>query len=254
MVVYLGIDVGILNLALVKCQVEDYQMVTLLDARCVNLNELAHHVVPRDQCRLQHSNDVYDKLQHLFQEHSDIFSGVDQVRIERQPLGGLVHVEQLLFGHFRDKAKLISPNAMHKHFDIRMYDYDGRKIQTTRIAEPYLAHMAEFQQRERVHDLADAVCILLYSLCAEQREYNAKLAEERKKQEQQQRQQEQLELYGPPAPVVQFFNQFRYHPPNAKNTSIPGMMIHVGMTSGLTNVCPSTSPIVISAKEWLQQK
>lgn len=243
MVVYLGIDVGIINLAIVKCQVEHYKIVTILDARCINLNELTHSVVPRDQCKLQHSNDVYDKLQHMLQEHFDIFDGVDQVRIERQPLCGLVHVEQLLFGHFRSKSRLISPNAMHKHFDIQMYDYDGRKIQTTRIAEPYLDHMAEFQQRERVHDLADAVCIVLFSLCVEKREYEANIKAELQNQQQKQRQQEFLDRFGPPSVMDHFFEQFRYCPPEKSHHPFK------------TKMTPTSSTLnFISAKEWLQQK
>lgn len=228
--IYLGVDVGILNLALVKCKVENYNLVTILDARCVNLNELTHERVPLNQCTLEHSNDVYDKLQHLFQEYPDLFSNVDQVRIERQPIGGLVHVEQLMFGHFRSKAKLISPNSMHKYFEIQQYDYDGRKIQTTRIAEPYLSHMTGWQ-RERVHDLADALCIVLFSLSVEKKESDARILAIEQKQRQLQRQQDNFELYGDPAPLQTFFDQFRYNSDTSRH---------------------STS--IISAKEWLHEK
>jgi len=121
----------------------------------------------------------------MLQEHADLFVGVDHVRIERQPLTGLTDVEQLLFGHFRSKARLVSPNSMHRHFHIGHYVYEQRKTQTTRIAEPYLCHLPAWQ-RERVHDLADALCIVLFSLHIEGREAEQQRIQQRKAERQQQ--------------------------------------------------------------------
>jgi hypothetical protein len=218
--IYIGIDVGVINLAIVKCVVEDFKVVKVIEAHRVNLNELPHTAIPRHLCTLEHSNDAYDKLQHLFQEYGWLFSDVDQVRIERQPINGLVHIEQLLFGHFRSKAKLISPNSMHKHFNIQHYDYEGRKQQTTKIAWPYLSQIPDWNQ-ERVHDMADALCILLYALCVERRQHNEIILKKHIEEEflTRQRQFGQTNYTS----LNEFFDQFKYQK-------------------------------VISAKDWLSEK
>jgi hypothetical protein len=205
--IYIGIDVGVINLAIVKCVVEDFKVVRVIEAHRVNLNELSHTAIPRHLCTLEHSNDAYDKIQHLFQEYGWLFSDVDQVRIERQPINGLVHIEQLLFGHFRSKAKLISPNSMHKHFNIQHYDYEGRKQQTTKIAWPYLSQLPDWNQ-ERVHDMADALCILLYSLCVEHRQHNEIIRQKHIEEEflTRQRQFGQTNYTS----LNEFFDQFKY--------------------------------------------
>lgn len=207
--IYIGIDVGIINLAIVKCVVEDFTIIKVLEAHRVNLNELPHKRVPRQLCTLEHSNDAYDKIQHFLQEYADLFSDVDQVRIERQPITGLVHVEQLLFGHFRSKAKLISPNSMHKHFNIQHYDYEGRKQQTTNIARPYLSQLSGWNQ-ERVHDMSDALCILLYSLHVEHQHHEETVRQKRIEQEFLTRQRQ----FGPTnynfTSLNQFFDQFKH--------------------------------------------
>ena len=170
--IYVGIDVGIGNLAVVKCIVEQFEIIRVLEAHRINLGELKHVKVSRSVCVLHHTNDAYDRVQHFLQEYSDFFDGVDQVRIERQPITGLVHIEQLLFGHFRDKAKLVSPNAMHKFFNIQTYDYQGRKKETEKIARPFLESCVSYDwNSDRVHDMADALCILIFSLIKEKKEY-----------------------------------------------------------------------------------
>ena len=181
--IYLSIDVGILNLALVKVSVENNQIAEILEARVVNLNELTHSMVTFKRCQLHHSNDVFDKLEHMFQEFPNLFSGVNRVLIERQPINGLVHVEQLLFGKFRNIATLISPNAMHKWLQINHLDYEHRKVATTKHATPYLEKCSAWIDARdgRLHDMADALCILLYVLHIESdREKNHNLKDQTK--------------------------------------------------------------------------
>lgn len=162
----LGIDIGWVNLAFVKAQVDDktYTITSVIDAFCVDLTDLPHKKILYSDCKLLHSNDAYDKIQHLIQEYQDTFIDVDCVFIERQPITGLVHVEQLLFGYFRDKAQLISPNAMHKFFQIHTFEYDVRKQITTKISRPYLKQFQDWKHRDRLHDMGDAFCILVYAL------------------------------------------------------------------------------------------
>jgi hypothetical protein len=171
--IYAGIDVGITNLAIVKCIVEEFQIVQVIEAHRIDLGKLKHVKVSKSDCKLHHTNDAYDRIQHFLQEYADFFNNVDQVRIERQPITGLVHIEQLLFGHFRSKAKLVSPNAMHKFFNIQHYDYEGRKKQTQNIAQPYLKqHVSYDWEHDRVHDMTDALCLVLYSLHVDKEEYD----------------------------------------------------------------------------------
>ena len=194
--IYVSIDVGIVNLAVVKAEVHDFQITKILASHVINLNNLLHQRVSRKDCLLHHSNDVFDKIEHLLQEHGHLFADVDHLLIERQPITGLVHVEQILFGKFRSIARLISPNAMHKWLCINHLDYDQRKIETTRVARPYLHMFPSWVETERVHDMADSLCILLYTLHVD-------------KQQSQTPSTRELEWNGP---LQTFFDQFRYAP------------------------------------------
>jgi hypothetical protein len=209
--IYVSIDVGILNLALVKANVEEFKITNIIEAHVINLNELRHNHVSRKQCTLHHSNDVYDKIEHMLQEYASVFEGATHVLIERQPISGLVHVEQLLFGKFRSMARLVSPNAMHHWLGINHLTYDQRKIETTRVAKPYLDIFPAWVCATRVHDMADSLCILLYTLHIEK--LNAR---------EEQLERERLERQAALAVVVNqdktmsvdaFLNQFRYIPP-----------------------------------------
>ena len=51
---------------------------------------------------------------------------------------------------------------MHRFFGISKFSYDERKVQTEKIAEKYVGHMEEYQNLERKHDIADAVCLCVY--------------------------------------------------------------------------------------------
>ena len=75
---------------------------------------------------------------------------------------GLKDIEALLMSAFRNKTILISPNSMHKHFHISHYDYEQRKEKTVGVATEYIGHIYDFQTVERKHDIADAVCLVLF--------------------------------------------------------------------------------------------
>lgn len=209
--IYVGIDVGIENLAIVKCLVEQYEITRVIEAHRINLGELKHIKVSRSACLLHHTNDAYDRVQHFLQEYADFFNGVDQVRIERQPITGLVHIEQLLFGHFREKAELVSPNAMHKFFNIQTYDYQGRKKQTEKIAQPYIESCVSYDWKtDRVHDMADALCILIFSLSKEKNEYEQS---QRLKQFEQKLKEKPMLFIDESKPIGEFLDQFRFSNP-----------------------------------------
>ena len=162
---WVSIDVGIINLAMVKAKVwVESNRLKVLDLRCVDITNIPHNKVPRASCNLYHTCCIFDRMQHFYQEFDDVFVDADRVLIERQPLSGLVHVEQNLYGHYRSRAFLVSPNSVHKWLGIRHMDYDNRKVQTVRKAETYLAAFPLWREKSRKHDLADALCFLLFEL------------------------------------------------------------------------------------------
>lgn len=164
---YLSFDVGWSNLAFVYCTVDEttHTIETILQADRVNLKEIPHQRVLRSVCTLMHSADAHDLMQHFFQEYGTQWPIIDVVLIERQPQGGLVHIEQILYGQWRSKAQLVAPRSMHKHFQINHLDYDQRKQKTTALAQPYLQTLPQWNIRaDRLHDMADAMCLILYHL------------------------------------------------------------------------------------------
>lgn len=195
-----SIDVGIVNLAIVAATVSaDYKTVKVDFAQRINLLTLPHHHISRKQCQLPHTRSATDLISHFIQEYKTILNTADAILIERQPLTGLVHIEQLLFHCFRKKAHLCSPNSMHRHFGLPANDYDGRKIKTVEIAKPYLQHLNTWIETDRMHDMADAVCMLLFWIHAKQVQF----------EENEKRNQTCPGLLNGQS-VTEFLNQFRY--------------------------------------------
>lgn len=167
---WVGIDVGLANLAVVKANVNIVENTLELEkCMCVDLTRaLPHNRVNLQDCKLFHTKDAYDRVAHFLQEYEQEWMSPDvtKIFIERQPITGLVHVEQLLFGHFRNRAELVSPNAMHKWLNINHLTYEQRKQRTVEHTESYFAalYSVNYYGRERKHDMADALCLLLYKL------------------------------------------------------------------------------------------
>ena len=139
----LGIDVGYRNLAMVlvdytegKIEREFSERIDITEYRCTH------------QCDLGHTSHVVDYIDHVFQNYKNVFDLADKVVIERQPPGGLVAVEALVYSKFRNKAVLVSPNSMHLFFQINHLDYDNRKLEVVKLAD--------VKGRGRLHDIADA--------------------------------------------------------------------------------------------------
>lgn len=173
-----SIDVGYSSLGLVCANaanfvVQEVQLGDKLDIRylpCVN------------SCTLQHSNNVVDRVAHLVAYYEKYFQEADVVLIEAQPLSGLVHVQALLYHRFRLKARLISPNAMHKHFDLPPGDYEARKIKVVEMATPYLCHLHSFRKLHRKHDVCDAMMMILFYLAEQQERHVREMEMASKKQ------------------------------------------------------------------------
>lgn len=250
--IYVAIDVGIVNLAVVRAIVEKARLVQITHLQVINLNQLSHARVPRSQCTLHHSRDIFDKVEHCLQEYPTLFEAMDCLLIERQPPGGLVHVEQLLFGRFRSQARLVSPNAMHKWLGINHLTYEQRKLATTQVARPYLERFTEWQRLNRVHDLADALCLLLYTLHKDQQDFD--------EAEHQRQRAETWDATWAAAPTLDsFFEQFRHGPSPSPPPPPPPPHHphpphhpphHPPLPSTTTQQCPSDTP-TISAVAWL---
>ena len=160
-----SIDVGITHLALVFARVAHVGApVALEQLECVDSTVFEHVSVPAHRCTLGHTNTTADRIAHVVQERRHLFDECTHVLIERQPLQGHTHVEQVLYLMLRDKAHLVSPNAMHKFFNIAHFTYEGRKQQVVRIVDSMLPlqHFPMYHALDRKHDVADAVCLLMY--------------------------------------------------------------------------------------------
>jgi hypothetical protein len=159
----ISIDIGYYNLGIVKAIIKDGKP-EVLEAKKVDLTVFSHNTVPFCNCTLVHSREPADLVAHFVQEYQQDLYGASTIYIERQPPGGLQNIEALLMYIFRSKIVLVSPNAMHKYFGISHLDYEGRKEKTIQLASEYLKNNSYYQSLSRQHDIADAVCLLLYAL------------------------------------------------------------------------------------------
>ena len=180
---FLSIDVGILNLAILEIDVikENHQLKISEIKNChlINITELVEWCSDKE-CTLQHNKCISDYMSHLFKNYP-IFEQADKILVERQPLMGLVAVQEIINYQYSDKVELVSPNGMHAFFGINgksgvaEKDYEMRKNFVTKYAEPYLNKFKTFNELDRKHDLGDTVCLLKYWLSKE----NVKLFEEK---------------------------------------------------------------------------
>lgn len=162
----LSIDIGIKHLGFsVMLVTEEWTVKEVCWIDMVDISKLNHVCVSKENCQLHHENTFCDWLEHFFQEQGDFLEECDHIIIERQPPQGLVAIEQLIFSRYRDKAVLVSPRSMHKHFRIQDESYEGRKIRTIDIARNMITDSNLIEQLsyyDREHDIADSICLALY--------------------------------------------------------------------------------------------
>jgi hypothetical protein len=162
-----SIDVGRTHLGLVVARLNGRRLAAVDELHCVDIDSLPHRVVRRNACPLGHTRHIVDLVGHFLQEYRACLDAADVVLIERQLPGGMTDIESLLYGAYRDKAVLMSPQRMHRHFGIQTLDYDGRKEALTaqmevRIGDTGdLASAQRFDAMPRRHDVADALAHLL---------------------------------------------------------------------------------------------
>jgi len=153
-----SVDIGIFHLGVVDAEVySNYELNEIRSIALVNIKELC---VNCPGCSCRHSLCFIDYLDHLYREFP-CFDEADEIIIERQPPGGFIVIQELIMNRYRDKTILISPTSVHKHFSIGHLDYEGRKVESTATATAVLGRPIPY---ERKHDIADAVCQLLFHL------------------------------------------------------------------------------------------
>src|SRR6056300_654303 len=145
----LAIDIGYHNMGLVLAESDSGPKIEVCYVKKVSLKDYKYIK----------SNDFVDLIPLFVEDHQAIFDSAEKILIERQPPGGFTNIEILLHYMFRDKVTLVHPVSMHTHFGIKHLNYEERKERTTSIAERYTNFEIPY---ERKHDIADALCMILY--------------------------------------------------------------------------------------------
>ena len=214
----LCVDIGIHHLGLAGLLFDDeYNLIRVVGIDMINITEFIHpEGINFENCHLHHTKTFTDWMEHVFYTYSHVFDGVDSIIIERQPPQGLVAVEQLIFSKYRDKCELVSPNSMHKHFNIGHMDYDRRKIAVTNISTHYILLsdvfytenqkvLSEYNSFERKHDIADAICLGIYWL---KKKHDIYIHDKRIEKVRSTK----MTFRGSDAPMKEWLEQFRYVP------------------------------------------
>lgn len=185
-----SVDIGVKHLGISLSSVnKDFTLEEVIWLDMIDITKF--HDCDKKNCHLYHKKTLCDYLEHLFYVHSELFDIIDWFLLERQPPGGYVAVEQLIFSKFRDRSILISPNSIHAYFGWNRagLDYEGRKKHSNRVAEITLKkgkreylfdkwnNLIDSKGIYRKHDVSDSICILLYFL---NREHKRWIIEDRK--------------------------------------------------------------------------
>jgi hypothetical protein len=157
----LSIDIGIKHLALVLSNInEKYEFEGIVWFELIDITVFKC----KSNCPLFHEKTFADWLRHIIDRYIQIFEKANVILIERQPPQGLVVVEQILFGCFRDKSILISPNSVHKFFGIGNQDYEQRKISAINLTRNYInpTFQEQIEKCDRKHDVCDAILFTIF--------------------------------------------------------------------------------------------
>ena len=100
-----GIDVGISHLAIAQIESTDGSSFLIHELRLVNVCDYTHNVVPKSECKLHHTSELADRMNHFQQEHGHLLDGCDLVAVERQPIQGLQAVQLFLYDRWREEGR-----------------------------------------------------------------------------------------------------------------------------------------------------
>ena len=195
----LSIDIGIVNLGYVYCEITD-KSINVLECNRVDITYMRHNRVNLCDCKLHHDTVIPDYLDHFIQE-TKLFEDADLILVERQPPQGLQSLQELIFTRFRHKVKLINPNSIHKYFKMTKGDYDVRKIESVNHANKFLETFTNFQINERKHDMSDAMLMV---------EYYFETSKIKKKEPVKITKVNHLETFKINFNPIEYFDQFKY--------------------------------------------
>ena len=157
-------DPGIHNVGMVAAVVcpRTFVVRRYVAAERIDLTAVTHERVPRCECTLVHTNTLADRFAHFCQERDPLLRRAGLILAEQQPpqSAGVVF-EQLLLSHFRSRTETVHPRTIHAHFAIGHLDYEKRKQATERYAEKLLK---DYGIKGRMHDVADALCVMTVAL------------------------------------------------------------------------------------------
>jgi hypothetical protein len=169
----LSIDVGMTNLGFIITHFnKNWTFDQIIYIKKINLMILKHRNDPKN-CKIPHTLELSDRLDHFLSYYSNLFENIDYVLIERQPITGLTSIEQLLYSYFKYKSivKLLSPISMHKWLKISDFTYEQRKVATVTFADKLLHNNTNWNELIRKHDIADALCFTWF-FASKQRKKN----------------------------------------------------------------------------------
>lgn len=155
-----AIDIGITNMGLVTAMVEGTS-VSVEVCELVDIKLLSDNCCDA-RCKLSHESTVLDWVAHFNSKFGKEIESCDVILIEKQPPGGIQHVEALLIKEYRRKVVMIYPVALHKYMNVTGLDYDLRKEKMESRAKSYLSGFETWKTSSRKHDVADALCFILY--------------------------------------------------------------------------------------------
>ena len=159
----ISIDIGLNNLGIVGGYLNNINL-----CKKVDIKALCQYCAIKN-CGLYHNLCMSDYVSHFIQGYQKYLNMADIILIERQPPCGFISIQELFVFQYRDKVKMISPNSVHKYFDITHYNYERRKEFVTQYAENALKMFPDFKDNKRKHDVSDAYCMIIFWLHTENR-------------------------------------------------------------------------------------
>jgi len=162
--IIVSIDVGINNMAIISAIIENNTIKSVETCDIVNIKDETEYCC-NSMCKLQHGKNAIDWVGHFLYKYKQILDQSTVILIEQQPPGGLQHIEILIIKEYRNKIINISPRSLHTWMLFeKNISYEKRKEKMVIRAEPYLKEKENWKNNIRQHDIADALCFILFYL------------------------------------------------------------------------------------------
>lgn len=186
--IILSIDIGIIHLGLASVEVDQEWNVVYVDILKLYNITIFKHRYKDISCKKFHTACFSDWVDHLITYHKKLFINADYILLELQPPCGLKGIEQLIFHQYRNKCILIHPASVHKSLHMGHLDYENRKKYSVYYAKKWLGRfdnsgslLKKINKYKRKHDVADALCMIIYWTKLKAEEYRIEKNMERLK-------------------------------------------------------------------------